>query len=60
MPYCGCILNPVQAVGRSVSWLVSQLAGLPVGRSVGQSVSWLVGLNKGSRAIGVSLQKDKI
>jgi hypothetical protein len=57
VPYCGCILIPPGLVGRSVSW--------SVGPSVSRSTTRLPGLwevslqkDKGSRALGVSLQKE--
>jgi hypothetical protein len=56
VPYCGCILIPLRAVGwsfsRSVGWLVGRLVGRlvgwpPVGQSVvSQLVCWLVGQSK--------------
>jgi hypothetical protein len=44
VPYCGCILIPLQAVGWLVSW--------SVGRSVGRSLVSRSVHNKGSRALG--------
>jgi hypothetical protein len=42
MPYCGCILIPLQAVGRSVGRSVGPLVGWLIGQFVGWSVGWSV------------------
>jgi hypothetical protein len=47
VPYCGCIVFPLQAVSWSVCRSVGRWVGRSVGRSVGQSVGWLV-----SRSVG--------
>ena len=76
MPYCGCILIPLQAVdrlvGRLVGWLVGWSVGRSVGRWVGQSVGQSVGRsdslsvgrwlvhNKGSRTLGGFPPKQRI